>query len=119
MSDLRRTVRCTRCNEVYDFSQVRYLPDGKRIACFVCLGIEKKQEAARRKREGQIFDYQCINCRYQFSRSALHKPRVCPECGGKRFIKFEKEKLTSRDLLKIADDPRLDQVDRARPGEFR
>ncbi|MBR9700659.1 hypothetical protein GOV11_02235 [Candidatus Woesearchaeota archaeon] len=116
MSEVRRSVRCTRCGEEYDFDQVRFLPNGNDLACFVCLGLEQKQEEEQERKEGRIFDYQCIDCRFKFSRNATNLPKVCPDCSNHNFVRYEKGTLDANRVIKMADDPRLDRMDR--PGEF-
>jgi DNA-directed RNA polymerase subunit RPC12/RpoP len=109
--DIRRGVKCARCAKEFGFDDVRYLPDRSGVACKGCLGIIDKEHAEVRKREGKLFSYQCLGCRYKFSRTANNKPEVCPQCGKRDFIKFEPSKLTAANILKIADDPRLDQLE--------
>jgi DNA-directed RNA polymerase subunit RPC12/RpoP len=111
MGDPRRWLRCVRCNKDYDFEQVRYLPDRSGVACKTCLGIVDREHAELRKREGKLLNFQCVGCRYMFSRSAAHQPENCPQCGKRDIIKFEKEKLSANTLLKLADDPRLDHLE--------
>jgi DNA-directed RNA polymerase subunit RPC12/RpoP len=83
----------------------------QRVACKACLGIVEVEHAEARKREGKLYSYQCIGCRYKFSRTASNAPQVCPQCSRKDFIKFEPEKLSASAILKIADDPRLDRLE--------
>ena len=111
IADPRRTVRCARCNKDFPFDQVRYLPDGKRMGCVTCLGAVQHEEKVQREREGTMHDYQCLQCRYQFARNALRAPRCCPSCASPKLVRFEKSKLTSSQLLRIADDPRLERMD--------
>ena len=111
MGDIRRGVKCTRCAKEFTFNDVRYLPDKSGMACKACLGIIDREHAEVRKREGKLFGFQCISCRYRFHRSANNKPEVCPQCGKRDFLKFEKEKLTAHNILKLADDPRLEHVE--------
>jgi|GEM_PF-2499803 len=110
--DPRRSMRCARCGKEFPFDQVRYLPDRTGVACRPCLGIAEKEHAERRRVESKLFSFQCISCRYQFSRSANNKPEVCPQCGKREFLKYDKERLTADALLRIADDPRLDHLER-------
>jgi DNA-directed RNA polymerase subunit RPC12/RpoP len=111
MNDPRRWLTCARCKKECEFDQVRYLADRSGVACKACLGIVEREHAERRKQEGKLFGFQCISCRYRFSRTANNKPEVCPQCGKREFIKFETEKLTASTILKIADDPRLDHLE--------
>jgi DNA-directed RNA polymerase subunit RPC12/RpoP len=116
MADIRRGVKCVRCLKEFGFDEVRYLPDRSGVACKACLGIIEKEHAEIRRREGKLFGFQCIGCRYRFHRSANNKPEVCPQCGKREFIKFEKEKLTADNLLKIATDPRLEHLENTPRG---
>lgn len=111
MTDIRRGVKCARCAKEFGFNDVRYLPDRSGMACKACLGIIDKEHADARKREGKLFGFQCITCRYRFSRTANNTPEVCPQCGKRDFIKFEPEKLKASTILKLADDPRLDRLE--------
>jgi DNA-directed RNA polymerase subunit RPC12/RpoP len=109
--DPRRFMKCARCNKEFGFDQVRYLPDRSGVACKACLGIIEREHRELRQKEGKLFGFQCISCRYMFSRSANNKPEVCPQCSKRDFIKFDKEKLNADKLLKIADDPRLEHLE--------
>ncbi len=96
------TARCSRCKRDYPFAQVRYLPDGKSIACHACLGVVAKEAGKEAKaREGKQRDFQCVACRYTFRRSDASPPRACPQCGERRMIGFEREKMTGDALLKL------------------
>jgi DNA-directed RNA polymerase subunit RPC12/RpoP len=91
---------------------VRYLPDRSGVACKDCLGITEKEERAARAEVGKLYGYQCIACRYRFTRSLRNVPEVCPQCAAREFVRFETEKLTADNLLKAADDPSLERLDR-------
>ena len=83
------------------------------MACKACLGIIDREFAERRRQEGMLYGFQCITCRYRFSRTANNQPQTCPQCGKRGFLKFEKEKLSANRLLRMADDPRLDLLEQA------
>jgi len=110
-SDPRRWLRCARCNKEFEFQDVRYLPDRSGVACKTCLGITEREHEEQRRREGQLLGFQCIDCRYLFYRSASNKPEVCPQCGKREFLKFQKEKLSADAILKLADDPRFERLE--------
>lgn len=110
--DVRRTVRCTRCQKDFAFDSVRRLPTRSAFACKPCLGIVEKELDIKKKRIEKLFDFQCLGCHYQFRRSAENVPRVCPQCGESGFVKFEKDKLSSKHILRLADDPRLDKMNK-------
>jgi DNA-directed RNA polymerase subunit RPC12/RpoP len=117
-TDVRRTVVCTRCQKQTPFSDVRMLEGGK-MSCRACLGIVQQERHVERQKEQQMFDFQCLTCRYQFRRSAMNAPKHCPECGEHEFVKFDKGKLTGNTLLKLADDPRLERMEKFSYDEFR
>lgn len=112
MADIRNTARCGRCGKDFPFSQVRYLPDGKRLACRPCLGTAQKESEDEIKRQEQLFDYQCVACRYRFQRTPGKEVRLCPSCGETTLLKFDSERLDGKKILKLADDPRLDDIGR-------
>ena len=105
-TDRRRWLRCARCGKDFEFSQVRYLPDRSGVACRQCLGIVEREQAATRKEEGKLYRFQCVACRYMFRRTLANQPSRCPQCGKTDILKFER--LSADQLLRIADDPRLD-----------
>ena len=110
MNNVRNTVTCARCAKNFSFEHIRFLPDGKRVACLECLGIIQKDTTQKHERDGKVYDYQCLDCHHMFKRGVKNQPRICPACGKNKLMKFEKEKLDSKKLLQIADDPRLDEV---------
>ncbi len=105
--DPRRSMRCVRCTKDYPFDKVRYLPNGRGFACLSCLGIVEREREQLNRIEERSFTYQCVDCRYQFKRSLANAPRSCPQCGSKRMIKAQADRMSSADLLRAADDPRL------------
>lgn len=111
MLSSRMLLTCARCQGQFDHTKVRTL-DGKRYTCKACLGeVEREAKAIERKQQ-EICSFQCVTCRYQFKRTLANQPKVCPQCGAKEFLKFDSRKLTSSNLLRIADDPRLDRFDK-------
>lgn len=112
MTDPRRSVRCNRCQKDFAFDQVRMLPTRQAFACKQCLGIVERELDMGRRVQEKLFDFQCLQCRYQFERSLANTPKVCPRCGESGMVKFEKGKLSSKRLLDMADDPRLEKLDR-------
>src|SRR6187549_2101870 len=109
--DTRRFLRCSRCKKDLPFDQVRYLPNGKDVSCVTCLGIVQRERHDLDRIDERQYTYQCVDCRYQFRRSAIHSPRGCPQCGSKKLLKAEANKLSSASLLRAADDPRLASLD--------
>jgi len=114
MDDKRRWLRCTRCRNDYAFHDVRYLPDKSGVACKQCLGILQQELAVRRKTEGRLYGFQCIACRYMFTRTLKNSPMQCPQCGKHELLQFQKEKLTANTLLKVADDARFERLEHSK-----
>src|SRR5262245_60312906 len=104
-SDPRRSLRCVRCGKDFEFSQVRYLPDGK-IACRPCLGIVE-QEQKKPHAPPQRVKFQCIGCHYTFNQS---QKTSCPQCGRTELLRYDPDKMNASNILKMADDPRLDRL---------
>lgn len=88
---------CSLCKKDFDFREIRYASDGKRIVCLDCFKsmgkIEKQKteegtlEVPSKKDEVGLF---CIGCgyRFQFKKSSRGK-LMCPYCGGENLIKDE------------------------------
>ncbi len=118
-TDIRRLLRCSRCKKDLPFDQVKYLPNGRDVACVACLGIVQRERHELDRIDERKYTYQCVDCRYQFRRNALNTPRGCPQCGSKRLIKAQESKLDSASLLRAADDPRLAAIDDLPRGRTR
>jgi len=46
--------------------------------------------------------YQCVDCKYKFSRAQGHVPNACPLCGKNSIGRVQK--VVAEDLLKDVDD---------------
>jgi DNA-directed RNA polymerase subunit RPC12/RpoP len=97
---IRDTVRCVRCGKDVPFREVRYLPDGRRVACLTCQGIVVKEERERERRERSPSDFQCVRCHHQFRRSFATMPKACPQCSSPKLIRFQAHDLTAGKLLR-------------------
>jgi len=92
---------CSVCREDFQFKNIRYSPDGKKIVCTECynrgLRSAKSQKTAANPLPETI-KLMCVDCRYKFIwRPASPIKLMCPYCGKNRLIKDE---ITAEKLIK-------------------
>ena len=85
--------KCSYCNKEFDFRDVKYGEDGKRLFCEKCLGFHKKELEEKKKgfraESGEFEKVQviCIDCRYKFSISRKKPSLRCPYCNRSNIMK--------------------------------
>ena len=88
---------CTICKGKFQFGDIRYSSDGKRIVCRGCYDKVKKDDNIKKKKgepkgtkKSDATKLICIDCRYKFSWSKASRINlVCPYCGSKRLMRNE------------------------------
>ena len=97
--------RCAHCTGEFQFGNIRYTNDGKRIVCLDCYNrltkssqITKKEYKKTGKTEiaseiasdiaADSIKLICVNCRYKFSlKKATRAAIMCPYCGGNSLMR--------------------------------
>ena len=89
---------CARCKGEFEFEDLRYSNDGKKIFCVDCYNQiskideheNKKIEIAQKNTTPESIKLICTNCRYKFSLKKQSRIRVmCPYCGGNKLMRDE------------------------------
>ncbi len=110
---------CTICKGKFQFGDIRYSSDGKRIVCRGCYDKVKKDGSIKKKKieielkickKSDAIKLICIDCRYKFSWSKASRINlICPYCGSKRLMKNEN---TAEKLVEEASQSSDYYVDR-------
>ena len=97
---------CTICKREFQYKDIRYSHDGKKIVCISC--YSQLKDDAPKKTEIKIetpalpetVRIICRDCRYKFSlKKAPRTNVICPYCGGNNLMKDE---ITADKLLEEA-----------------
>ena len=85
---------CDQCKNKFEFGNIRYTNDGKKLVCLGCYSKIKKQTETKKpeiiepvQHLPDVIKVICVKCRYKFSLNRKSKAKVmCPYCGGNNLM---------------------------------
>lgn len=97
---------CSLCKKEFQFDNIRYGDDGKRIVCLNCykesMKTQTQDDNFKRTAVSKVIDTDtlkliCMDCRYKFSFKKKARSNLrCPYCSGTHLMKDE---ITASKLL--------------------
>src|SRR3989338_2360917 len=88
---------CAICKGKFQFKNVKYSKDGKRIICADCYSKDVKNTTKKETKDIKTTNGQpiketikiiCVNCNYKFSyKKGSNTKLMCPYCGGNRLMR--------------------------------
>lgn len=103
---------CTACKEKFQFEDIRYSSDGKRILCTNCydkiMKEQKREEGLQNvKAISDSVKLICNDCGYRFSiKRGSHIRLICPYCSGNQIIKDD---ITAEKLIQEISQANLNR----------
>ena len=96
MAEMLRQYTCKICKGRFEFGKVKYLDDGKSLACIECIKKMNKLKSSKEEKPKAINEEPkklkliCVDCRYKFAISKKSSATVrCPYCSGSNLLKDE------------------------------